>query len=123
MVFNLILVQIVLLAPLAGGPLHWDLWKHYSPAVSSMTVMGVFLGQMMLTQAWSKAVRIVMFAASCTFLVAIGPWLQRAYEAQNSSVFSKIFFETVIADFGQTRYLCLVAGIFVVTLVRSLSFK
>lgn len=124
LILTLVWVQAILLAPLdGGGALTWQLWRHYSPAISSMTLLGVFLGQIFLTLALPKTARVNLFAVVTAFLTGAGLWLQRSYEVQDHAVFSIGFVQNIIAEFGQTRFLLLVGGIFILTFARSLRLR
>ncbi|MBX3016463.1 MAG: hypothetical protein KF767_01135 [Bdellovibrionaceae bacterium] len=123
LLLNLAIVQAAFLNPFGSGDLNWNLWKHYSPATSSLVLCGVFLGQMILTQAWPKAVRVLLFTAFVTAMAALGPWVQRAFDVRGSGAASVAFFQQTIEAVGSNRFWMLVAGIAVMTFLRSLRFR
>lgn len=123
LILNLAIVQAALLMPFGGGDLHWSLWRHYSPATSSLALSGVFLGQMILTQAWPKALRILLFTAFVTGMTAIGPWLQRAFDHRGAGAASVAFYQATIEAVGPNRFWMMLAGIAAITFLRSLRFR
>lgn len=124
LILNLLMVQSLLLVPLGGGSvLNWGLWKHYSPATSSMVTIGVFFGQMILTQAWPKWLRVALFTVFVGAATSLGPWLQRTFEDFGAAAFSREFYWQSAAALDLRRFYLLVGTVAVITLLRSSRFR
>lgn len=129
LLLNLIVVQLVLLAPLGARGLNIDgsettgleMLKHYSPSVTFMVFVAVYFGQMILTLNAPRFLKITVYAAWVGALSVLGIWLQRGYESgQTAFAMTSEFFKASVLDFGELRLILLVACLFAVNLIYCL---
>lgn len=121
---NLLVVQIVLLLPLAGGSLWvtdswaWDVWGLYFPMVSSGALVGTVFGQRIFSMRFSKATQILLFAAVVALLTGLGVWGHHAFQSQSlANSLNWGYLQAIEQSFGPLRLGLLLASTFSVSLL------